>query len=100
MSRDLDLTELKWSGGQSNAGTGGGGSTEVVLVEGAVVALLVIAFLVYATNASDIKEVADKRQQDRPDSNNAHVAYSAENELGESGGTFEAIESGRSSVKR
>lgn len=99
MSRDLDLTELEWSSSQSNAGRGGGGSTEVVLVEGAVVTLLVIAFLVYATNASGIKEVADRRQ-DRPDSNNAHVAYSAENELGESGGSSEAIESGGSSVKQ
>jgi hypothetical protein len=97
MSADLDLTELEWSGAQSNAGRGGGGSTEVVLVEGAVVALLVIAFLVYATNASDDKEVAG---QDRPDSNNAYDPYSAENEPGESGGTFETIDSSRSSVQQ
>lgn len=91
MSRNLDMTELEWSAGQPDASppsssgnpdasrSGGWGSTEVVLVEGAVVALLVIAYLVYVNGGSDAGEVADGAQ-DGQYSGNARGAYSTESE--------------------
>ena len=86
-----------------DAGDGSGwGDGEVVLAGAAVVAILVVAYLVYASGDSSDGEATDEAE-DGQDSDGAHDAHSAESEPWQTGGgadTFETFESGGGLVQR
>lgn len=86
-----------------DAAAGGSlGDGEIVLSGAAIIALLVVAYLVYAGDASAGAEAADE-EEDGQNSDAAHDAHSAESEPWQTGGgadTFETVEAGGGLVQR